>query len=79
MPESNEYSYMPPEDVAPLDDRIFNPANTTSEVWQEPLSRDEYNRQWVERKRQYHLDNLAGLNGIWHGTMYINGVGQPRG
>ncbi len=41
--------------------------------------REQHNREWNERKKQYHLDNLAGLNGIWHGTMFINGIGQARG
>ena len=83
-PESNEYSYEVPKDVAPLHEvaqgllGIVNTQEQASNLPLEPrLEREQYQEAWVIQKRQNHLNNLRNLTGRWRGTTFING--QIRG
>lgn len=39
------------------------------------LNQDE---QWNKQKQENHLDNLRNFTGFYHGTFFLDGVGQPN-
>ena len=42
------------------------------------LTKQEFDIQWVQKKKQRHFDNLHNLTGFYHGRFFRNGVGQPN-
>ena len=45
----------------------------------QPRPNEIQNQTWNVEKDLRHLDNLKHLKlGRWHGTLFIDGVGQPK-